>query len=110
VESRDPDANREGDRSGSRISLQTLLVASVASAAASYAASRAWGPGALVSAAATPVIVALVSEFPRRPVRAVAATAKKMPTVDPFPAIKRMAAAPEDSGQWAAALKEVLER
>jgi hypothetical protein len=61
------------------ISLQTLIVASIASAAASFAVSRIWGPGTLISAAATPIIVALVSEFLRKPVETVASTAKRVP-------------------------------
>lgn len=61
------------------ISLQTLIVASLASAAASFAVSRIWGPGTLISAAATPIIVALVSEFLRRPVETVASTARRVP-------------------------------
>ena len=43
------------------------------------------------------MIVALVSEFLRRPVQTVAATAKKVPTVQPLPAARqRTIAAPED--------------
>ena len=94
MESQDPNADRKDKRSGGRISLQTLIIASVASAAASFAASRIWGAGTLVSAAATPVIVALVSEFLRRPVQTVAATAKKVPTVQALPAVRRTIAAP----------------
>jgi hypothetical protein len=98
VEARDPDADRKDNRPASGVSLQTLIIASVASAAASFAASRIWGPGTLISAAVTPVIVALVSEFLRRPVETVAATAKKVPTVQTLPAVrKRTIAAPGDS-------------
>jgi hypothetical protein len=100
VESPDPNADREDNRPGSRISLQTLIIASLASAAASLAASRIWGAGTLISAAATPVIVALVAEFLRRPVQTVAATAQKVPTVQTLPAVrKRTIAAPEDSSR-----------
>lgn len=70
----DPGTHRRGG-----ISLQTLIVASIASAAASFAVSRIWGPGTLISAAATPIIVALVSEFLRKPVETVASTAKRVP-------------------------------
>lgn len=77
--------------------MQTLIIASLASAAASFAASRIWGAGTLISAAATPVVVALVSEFLRRPVQTVAATAKKVPTGRSLPAVReRAGAAPED--------------
>lgn len=60
------------------ISIQTLGVAAAASAAASYAASHLWGPGTVASAALTPVIVALVSEFLRRPINKVSATAARV--------------------------------
>jgi hypothetical protein len=65
-----------GGRGGSSISVQTLIVASVASAVTSFTVSRLWGPGTLFSAAATPILVALISELVRRPVRQVGATAK----------------------------------
>ena len=84
-------------RPPSHISLQTLIIASIASAAASFAASRIWGSGTLVSAAATPVVVALVSEFLRRPVQTVAKTAQKVPTVQTLPLHRRTVPAPGDS-------------
>jgi hypothetical protein len=56
--------------------VQTLIVASVASAVTSFTVSKIWGPGTLFSAAATPILVALISELVRRPVRQVGATAK----------------------------------
>jgi hypothetical protein len=97
VEASHPNADRKDERPGSRISLQTLIIASFASAVASFAASRIWGAGTLISAAVTPVIVALVAEFLRRPVQTVAATAKKVPTVQTLPAVrKRTIAATED--------------
>lgn len=61
--------------------METLLIASIASAVASFLASRVWGSGTLISAAVTPVVVALVSESLRRPVHAVADTARKLPSV-----------------------------
>jgi len=97
VEASDLNADRKDKRPGSGISLQTLIIASFASAVASFAASRIWGAGTLISAAVTPVIVALVAEFLRRPVQTVAATAKKVPTVQSLPAVrKRTIAATED--------------
>jgi hypothetical protein len=85
VESPVPNAGRKDDRPGSGISLETLIIASLASAAASFAASRIWGKGTLISAAATPVVVALVSEFLRwsRPRRRVEPSAATTPNVDP---------------------------
>jgi hypothetical protein len=94
-----PDANmeRKDNRRDSGVSLQTLIIASLASAAAAFGASRIWGAGTLISAAATPVVVALVSEFLRRPVQTVAETAKKIPTVQTLPAVRpRTKATQED--------------
>jgi hypothetical protein len=98
VEASDPNADRKDKRPGSGISLQTLIIASFASAVASFAASRIWGAGTLISAAVTPVIVALVAELLRRPVQTVAATAKKGPTVHTLRAVRnRTIAATKDS-------------
>ena len=95
MEPSDPTPDRKAKGLGGRISLQTLIIASIASAAASFAASRIWGAGTIVSAAATPVVVALVSEFLRRPVETVAQTAKKVPAVQTsLPGVKRMITAP----------------
>ena len=92
---RDPDRNEK--RRGSGVSLQTLIIASIASAAAAYGASRIWGTGTLISAAVTPVVVALVSELLRRPVQTVATTAKRLPPVHPLPAVRpRTSATPRD--------------
>jgi hypothetical protein len=62
----------------SRISPPTLIITSLASAASSFAIARIWRPRTLIGAATAPVIVALVSEFLRRPVHAVANTATGM--------------------------------
>jgi hypothetical protein len=61
-----PRSSQQPQRGG--ISITTLVIASIASAAAAYVVSRVWGAGTLFGAAATPVIVALVSEALRRPV------------------------------------------
>ena len=84
----DPDPDRNENRRGSGVSLQTLIIASIASAAAAYGASRIWGTGTLISAAITPVVVALVSELLRRPVQTVATGAKRIPPVNPLPAVR----------------------
>ena len=55
----------------SGLSVGTLIVASLSSLAAALLVSRIWGGGTLIGAAATPVIVALVSEGLHRPARAV---------------------------------------
>lgn len=57
-------AHRQGS---SGISAATLGIASAASALAAFVVHHLWGPGTVLSAAATPVIVALASEFLRRP-------------------------------------------
>ena len=93
----DPDPDRNESRRGSGVSLQTLIIASIASAAAAYGASRIWGTGTLISAAITPVVVALVSELLRRPVQTVATSAKRIPPVPPLPAVRaRTSATPRD--------------
>src|SRR3954447_7790283 len=55
-----------------RLSIRTLVIASVASAAAAVVTSRFWIHGTWISAALTPVIVAVVSEMLHRPTEAVA--------------------------------------
>jgi hypothetical protein len=50
-----------------RLSLRTLLIASIASATAAVITSRFWAPGTAFAAAVTPVIVSLVSELLYRP-------------------------------------------
>jgi hypothetical protein len=55
-----------------RLSIRTLVIASVASAAAAVVTSQFWVHGTWVAAAMTPVIVAVVSELLNRPTEAVA--------------------------------------
>ena len=55
-----------------RLSIRTLLIASVASAAAAVVTSQFWVHGTWIAAAMTPVIVSLVSEILHRPTEAVA--------------------------------------
>jgi hypothetical protein len=57
---------------GESIDLTTLVISAIASAAAAYLTSKIWARGTLVSAAMTPVIVALVKEGLRRPTEKVA--------------------------------------
>ena len=96
MESSEPDASQKAKQPRSGISLQTLIIASVASAAASFVVARVWGPGTLIGAATAPVVVALVSEFLRRPVRTVAETAKKVPTARIVPAVRERSGAASD--------------
>ena len=67
--SQPPSRGREEDR---RLSLRTLAIASVASAAAALVTSRFSTIGTPVAAALTPVIVALVSEMLHRPTERIA--------------------------------------
>jgi hypothetical protein len=53
------------------VDLPTLLITAVASAAAAYACSKLWAPGTLASAAAMPVLVAIIKEALARPTEAV---------------------------------------
>lgn len=60
-------SSRERQPSGGGLSLQTLVIASVASMAAAIVVREIWKGGAIVGAAFTPVVVAIVSETLRRP-------------------------------------------
>ena len=55
-----------------RLSIRTLVIASAASAAAAVVTSQFWIRGTWISAALTPVIVAVVSEMLHKPTEAVA--------------------------------------
>src|SRR5205823_3008140 len=55
-----------------RLSVRTLLIASVAAATAAIVTSQIWASGTPIAAAVTPVIVALVSELLHRPTEAIA--------------------------------------
>lgn len=63
------------------LSPATLAIASAASVAAAYVVSRVWGPGTVYGAAATPVIVALVSELLHRPARAIESVRRTRDTI-----------------------------
>ena len=56
------------DRKGGGLSVRTLAIASLASAAAATVVSRVFPPGTVYASAFTPVIVAAVSELLNRPV------------------------------------------
>jgi hypothetical protein len=56
---------------GDRISLSTLIITALASAAAAYTCSKIWASGTLASAAFTPVLVAIMKEALARPTEAV---------------------------------------
>jgi hypothetical protein len=52
---------------GSGLSATTLAIASASSLVAAVVGSKLWGPGTLIGAALTPVVVALVSETLKKP-------------------------------------------
>jgi hypothetical protein len=60
-------AERAGNGGGEGLSLQTLLIAAVASAAAAVIVSHLWKGGTVLAAAMTPVIVAIVKELLAKP-------------------------------------------
>jgi hypothetical protein len=55
------------------LDLTTLLLSAVASAVSAYVTAKIWAPGALASAAMSPIIVALVKEGLRKPTEVVTA-------------------------------------
>jgi hypothetical protein len=61
------DVPSDRQQASSGLSATTLMIASASSVAAALVVSRIWGPGTLIGAATTPVIVTLVSEALRRP-------------------------------------------
>jgi hypothetical protein len=60
---------REDER---RLSIRTLVIASVASATAAVVTSQFWSAGTPIAAAVTPVVVSLVSEILHRPTEKIA--------------------------------------
>src|SRR5262249_32956553 len=62
-----PMAQQSSQQGGEGLSLQTLVIAAAAAGSAAIVTSFFWQKGTLVSAAMTPVIVAVVSEMLRRP-------------------------------------------
>jgi hypothetical protein len=62
-------SDRRSNDGGSRLSPQTLIVASLASLTAAIVTSTFWQKGTPITAAITPVIVALASEMYSRPAR-----------------------------------------
>lgn len=93
--------NEEGKKEG--LSLTTLLIASCSSVAAALFIHKFWQGGAILGAAFTPVIVALVSEGLRKPVEAVKTrgTTVNPPPVAPDPADQRTPREREDRfGIW----------
>ena len=65
-------------KSGSGLSLQTLLISAAAAVAAATVVPLFWEHGTIIATAMTPVIVALVSEGLRKPVQHVSAVAPRV--------------------------------
>jgi hypothetical protein len=86
--SRQPTREEEG-----RLSLRTLAIASLASAAAAIVVSQFWIAGTPIAAALTPVIVTLVSEMLHRPTEAVA---RRITTNRPALMAEAMGSGPPD--------------
>ena len=75
-------ASKDDNDAGGGLSLQTLVIASLSSLAAALFIHEFWQGGAILGAAVTPVIVAIVSETLRKPVDAVRS---RTTTVNPPP-------------------------
>jgi hypothetical protein len=75
------------DTGGGGLSATTLLIASLSSVAAAFVVHEFWQGGAILGAAVTPVIVAIVSEALRKPVDAVKARTGTT-TVNPPPVVE----------------------
>jgi hypothetical protein len=73
------------------LSLQTLVIASIASAVAAVATSQFWEGGKVVTAAITPVIVTIVSELLHRPTERIrtVATTRRQPAATARPSAER---------------------
>src|SRR3954468_25102500 len=61
------DVSTERKDAGAGLSLATLAIASASSLVAALVGYKLWGPGTLIGAALTPVVVAVVSEGLKRP-------------------------------------------
>ncbi|HEX2085184.1 MAG TPA: hypothetical protein VHF89_05840 [Solirubrobacteraceae bacterium] len=75
------------DNGGGGLSLPTLVIASLSSLAAALFIHKFWQAGAILGAAVTPVIVALVSEALRKPVDVISARTGRT-TVNPPPVVE----------------------
>ena len=83
---------RDRERS-QRLQIDTLIVASLASATAALVTSFVWRPGAIVGAALTPVIVAIVSELLQRPAQRITQVRAVRRVPEPSAAVHEIRAA-----------------
>jgi hypothetical protein len=70
--------SRESKGGGSGLSLQTLLISSLAAVAAAIVVPMFWEKGSIVATAITPIIVAVVSEALNRPAAAIKTAAPRV--------------------------------
>jgi hypothetical protein len=68
----------EKDEKSGGISLQTLLISSLAAVAAAVVVPMFWERGSLIATAVTPIIVAIVSEALNRPAKVITAAAPRV--------------------------------
>jgi hypothetical protein len=68
----------EKEDKGSGLSLQTLLISSLAAVAAAIVVPTFWERGSLIATAITPIIVAVVSEALHRPAKAITAVTPRV--------------------------------
>ena len=66
------------DKGGSSLSLQTLVISSLAAVAAAIVVPTFWERGSLVATAITPIIVAVVSELLNRPAKVITSSVPKV--------------------------------
>jgi hypothetical protein len=88
-----------GGDGGSRLSPQTLVVASLASLTAAIVTSHFWRGGTPITAAITPVIVALASELYRRPAERITKLGTKGTAVRPRERQRVVSGPPQPAGR-----------
>jgi hypothetical protein len=69
---------REPEEKSSGLSLQTLLISSIAAVIAAVVVPTFWARGSLLATAITPIVVAIVSEALNRPAKVITAAAPKV--------------------------------
>lgn len=88
---------------GGGLSIETLVIASLSSLAAAYFIHTFWEGGAILGAAVTPVIVALVGESLRKPAQVVKARTgrtQEQEAVEPPPVVDPTLRAEDRFGIW----------
>ncbi|MDA0159185.1 hypothetical protein OM076_02815 [Solirubrobacter ginsenosidimutans] len=66
------------DKGGSTLSLQTLVISSLAAVAAAIVVPMFWERGSLIATAITPIIVAITSELLNRPAKVITSSVPKV--------------------------------